>query len=140
MKCKCSEVPAVMLIKVGKRTKLPIKHFSAISSKRHPGNPFHIEGGPTYVSLIQCDGCGQLWQIDSWSRSRTGYTSYPQICMKIHTRDGWECFDDHAVREKYFPEMENGLSGETCVSSGCNDIAIVGLSTCANCTCRERYG
>jgi hypothetical protein len=136
LRCKCATLPQIVL---GKTTKLPVKAFDVLKSKPHPGNPMYIPGSPTWVTLVRCKACGELWQADAWSRSRVGYTSWPEVCIKVATVEGWEEFVDRPLREAFFPEMGNGLSGERCGNEKCNDMAVKGLLTCANCTCKARY-
>lgn len=135
IKCKCGSLPQIVL---GCTSKLPTKHFEVITTKPHPANPFAGPGGSrTWVTLGRCKACGQLWQADAWTRN-VGFTSWPQLCIKIDSEGGWPEFDDRPLRLAYFPEMVNGLEGD-CATPKCGDMAVIGMSTCANCACKARY-
>lgn len=135
LKCKCKSLPQIVL---GRTTKLPTRHFEVITTKPHPSNPFAGAGASrTWVTLGRCEVCGQLWQADAWSRN-VGWTSWPQLCIKIDAEQGWTDFDDRRLRLAYFPEMVNGLAG-TCATPKCGDMAVEGMAACANCACQARY-
>jgi hypothetical protein len=138
VKCRCASLPQIVL---GKTTKLPTKHFEVLTTKPHPANPFTGFGSErTWVTLGRCKVCGQLWQADAWPRRAVGWTSWPDLCIKMDTHIGWDTFDDRPLRLAYFTEMCNGVGERACTTAKCGDMAVGGIDTCANCTCRARYG
>jgi hypothetical protein len=134
--CRCAKLPPVVL---GTTTKLPTKRAAVLGSKPHPANPFQGFGAErTWVALVRCEACGQLWQADAWPRKRVGWTSWPDLCVKVETQQGWKDTDDRITRLAYFPEMVNGVSTQRCATPKCGDMAVNGLSVCANCACKTR--
>jgi hypothetical protein len=135
-KCRCATLPQIV---VGTTTKLPTKAVDLVTSKAHPANPLRGFGSErTWVALFRCKVCAQLWQADAWPR-KIGRTSWPDLCIKIDTEVGWNEFDDRPLRLAFFPEMANKVSGQKCSTPKCGDLAVNGLDTCANCTCKSRH-
>ena len=132
-KCRCATFSRIALAK--KTLKALVKQLEVLGSKPHPANPAYFRGTPTFISLFRCKVCGQHWQVDRWSRTKVGYTSWPELCIKLDTAERWESFEDRELRLQYFPQMKNGLSVQKCSTPKCNDLAINGLSLCADCAC-----
>jgi hypothetical protein len=131
LKCKCASLPRVVL---GRTTKLPGRHFEVVKGKRHPRQP---DTPKAFITLFRCKVCGQYWQADMWS-PLIGDISWPEVCIKIDRTEGWDSFDDRALRREHFPEIDNGVAPIGCATQGCQRLAVARLRYCAPCTCALR--
>jgi hypothetical protein len=137
-KCSCASQPALVPARWGK--KMPTKHWEIRDSKHHPaidGFFGSLVSVKTSLQLIRCKICGQHWQVDCFMRSG-GWTSYPDIAIKIDDIANWQRFDDSALRAGHFPHYAKGIDGRPCVTLECRDMAVIGFERCANCESAAR--
>jgi hypothetical protein len=81
-----------------------------------------------YLSLRKCSVCNQHWQVDVVERANQS-----GIAIKIDDPQSWKSFDDTSFREERLILRYGGLSENTCVWSGCSNIALVDLAFCPHC-------
>jgi len=133
LKCKCAVMPSVTPGRMA--SKAPTRHYESVASKPHGALPRAFQttvDQKTSVQLIRCLVCGQLWQVDAWSRN-AGWTSWPDLAMKIVSAEGWKQFDDTTIRRQHFPAFDRGLEFVNCATPGCKDMRVVGMDHCGNC-------
>jgi len=133
LKCKCAITPPVTFGRMA--SNLPTRHYESVSTKPHGALPRAFQTRTdlkTCVHLIRCKICGQLWQVDAWSRN-AGWTSWPDLAIKIASAADWDRFDDTTIRREHFPSFDRGLEFVNCATPGCKDMRIVGMDQCGNC-------
>ena len=137
MKCNCSNRPD---IRQEFASKFSSKQFEVIAQKERPIDEFLAT---RWCALVRCRSCGQHWQIDHW-RPKNGYTSWPELCIRINSPEGWQELDDFELRRSYFPPMVDGVAQpdatwRECSTPNCKHPVVVGLEHCANCACRAMH-
>ena len=137
MKCNCSNRPD---IRQEFASKFSDKRFELIAAKERPIDFLARRS----CVLFRCRSCGQHWQVDRWV-SKDGYTSWPELCIRIRSPESWQELDDLELRRSYFPPMVNGVAQpdhtwRKCSTPNCKHPVVAGLEHCANCACRAMHG
>jgi len=136
MKCNCSNRPE---IRQEFASKFSENRFEFIASKERT-----IEFlARRRCKLFRCRSCAQHWQVDDWM-VKDGYTSWPELCIRISSPETWQEFDDYELRRGYFPPMVNGVvqpdhAWRKCSNPNCKHPVVVGFEHCANCACRAMH-
>ena len=76
--------------------------------------------------LVQCDDCGQHWQLDGGERYGVA------LAIRVHYPDDWDAHSDYPARMIYLVKSHGGLSDQNCSEAGCQSMSVIGFDYCAH--------
>ncbi len=109
MTCECDHLPDVFNLET------------------HPHclmNHLELVDNTEWLTFQRCVDCGQTWQLDNIDRLQVN------LAIKFDSNVDWRVFDDKPLRFKYLIDARGGLSGDTCVMEGCENLALKSLAYC----------
>ena len=80
----------------------------------------------SWVKLMECPDCAQLWKVDEWDKLQTLYA------VKISEKENWERFDSIPLIKEKMVLNRGGLIETECMWAGCNNMQIKGSAYCVN--------